>query len=100
MDAVLKRYKRLPQAAQSRRNNLQEASAFYQFCRDVEDELAWMAERQSLAKSDEFGESVSEVQTFIKRHQKLRQEVLAREQVNVALHVMQAARCCEQAVSE
>ena len=81
VDGVLKRYKRLPEAAQSRRSNLQEASAFYQFCRDVDDELAWIAERQSLARSDEFGESVSEVQTFIKRHQKLRQEVLARDQV-------------------
>lgn len=81
VDGVLKRYKRLPQACQSRRTNLQEAIAFYQFCRDIDDELAWIAERYPLARSDEFGDSLSEVQTFIKRQQKLRQEVLSREQV-------------------
>lgn len=56
---------------QIRRDNLEDALLLYQFLRDADDELAWLAEKEPLAASTDLGNSLNAVQSLQKKHQVL-----------------------------
>lgn len=70
---------------QIRRDNLEDALLLYQFQRDVEDELQWLAEKQPFAASSDYGNSLNTVQKLQKKQQVLEGELLSHEPVVNAL---------------
>jgi spectrin beta len=70
---------------QIRRDNLEDALLLYQFQRDVEDELQWLAEKQPFAASSDYGSSLNTVQKLQKKQQVLEGELLSHEPVVNAL---------------
>lgn len=63
------RYQSLQEPMQIRRDNLEDALLLYQFLRDVDDELAWLNEKEPLAASTDLGNSLNAVQSLQKKHQ-------------------------------
>lgn len=64
-----RRYTSLHEPLQIRRENLEEALQLQQFLRDVDDEMSWIREKESLASSADLGSSLSSVQSLQKKHQ-------------------------------
>lgn len=54
---------------QIRRDNLEDALLLYQFLRDADDEMQWLAEKEPLAASTDLGNSLNSVQSLQKKHQ-------------------------------
>lgn len=48
---------------------MEDALLLYQFLRDVDDELAWLNEKEPLAASTDLGNSLNAVQSLQKKHQ-------------------------------
>ncbi|XP_040070142.1 spectrin beta chain, non-erythrocytic 1 [Ixodes scapularis] len=78
-DSIVKRYTSLHEPLQIRRENLEEALQLQQFLRDVDDEMSWIREKESLASSADLGSSLSSVQSLQKKHQGLEAEIQAHE---------------------
>lgn len=78
-DAIIKKYTSLHEPVQIRRENLEESLLLQQFCRDVDDELSWIREKEPLASSSDLGSSLSAVQSLQKKHQGLEAEIQAHE---------------------
>lgn len=70
---------------QIRRDNLEDALLLYQFTRDVEDELQWLAEKEPFVASSDYGTSLNTVQKLQKKQQALEAELLSHEPVVSAL---------------
>jgi len=54
---------------QIRRDNLEDTLLMHQFLRDVDDELQWVAEKESQASSTDLGTTLTAVQSLQKKHQ-------------------------------
>jgi spectrin beta len=54
---------------QIRRDSLEDALLLHQFLRDVDEELQWVAEKETQASSNELGTSLTAVQSLQKKHQ-------------------------------
>lgn len=63
------RYHSLQEPMQIRRDNLEDALLLYQFSRDIEDELQWLAEKEPFAASSDYGTSLNTVQKLQKKQQ-------------------------------
>ena len=44
-------------------------TAFVRLCRDVDEELSWLAEKEPLVSSADLGSSLAQVQSLQKNHQ-------------------------------
>lgn len=84
--SVIKRYQSLQEPMQIRRDNLEDALLLYQFLRDADDEMQWLAEKEPLAASTDLGNSLNSVQSLQKKHQALEAEISSREPVVSALY--------------
>ena len=51
-----------------RHQQLEDSLKLHQFLHDVEDELAWMREREPLASNTDLGSSLTSVQSLLKKH--------------------------------
>ncbi|KAL1131759.1 hypothetical protein AAG570_011372 [Ranatra chinensis] len=78
---ILDRYRSLQEPMQIRRDNLDDALLLYQYLRDTEDELQWLAEKEPIAASTDLGNSLNAVQSLQKKHQALEAELHSREPV-------------------
>lgn len=78
-DGIIKRYTSLHEPLQIRRDNLEESLQLQQLLRDVDDEMSWIREKESLASSTDLGTSLSSVQSLQKKHQGLEAEIQAHE---------------------
>ncbi|XP_058795855.1 spectrin alpha chain [Phymastichus coffea] len=58
----------LKQLAVNRGQRLQESLAYQQFLAKVEEEEAWMAEKQQLLSLEDYGDTMAAVQGLIKKH--------------------------------
>lgn len=67
----------------SRHKRLDESEAFQAFLGDVEEEEAWMNEKQQILGSDNFGENMAGVQGLLKKHDTF--------QVDLELHKQRVA---------
>ncbi len=56
-----------------RHQQLEDSLKLHQFNHDVEDELAWVREREPLASSSTLGTTLTSVQNLQKKHQVSRQ---------------------------
>jgi len=54
---------------QIRRDRLEDALLLHQFLRDVDDELQWVAAKETQASSADLGTSLTAVQSLQKKHQ-------------------------------
>ena len=68
-DSVTKRYEALHEPVQIREENLSAALLLYQLLRDIDEELLWLHEKNPLATSQDLGDSLTTVQTALKKHQ-------------------------------
>uniref|UniRef100_T1IQM9 Spectrin beta chain n=1 Tax=Strigamia maritima TaxID=126957 RepID=T1IQM9_STRMM len=69
------RFEKLKAPLEARKAQLEKKKEAYQFRRDVEDELLWIAEKMPLATSTECGNSLYGVQLLQKKNQSLRTEI-------------------------
>jgi len=59
----------LKQGYLDRTNQLDEAFLFHQFLTKVDEEEAWINEKQKLLKVEHYGESITDVQSLLKKHE-------------------------------
>ncbi|XP_053212819.1 spectrin alpha chain-like [Panonychus citri] len=72
---VVDKYKSLKKPMISRRNRLKDALRLQKLFRDVEDEEAWMREKEPIAASTNRGRDLIGVQNLIKKHQAVMNEI-------------------------
>lgn len=72
---VEERFQQLKQPLVERQTQLEKKKEAFQFRRDVEDELLWIAEKMPQATSKEYGNSLFHVHMLEKKNQSLRTEV-------------------------
>ncbi|XP_028393281.1 spectrin beta chain, non-erythrocytic 1-like isoform X3 [Dendronephthya gigantea] len=65
----------LEEPLSTRSKELEDQVKFYQFNRDVDDELEWIREKEPQVKSTNYGSDLFEVQRLQKKHQNLRAEI-------------------------
>uniref|UniRef100_A0A915I8Y9 SH3 domain-containing protein n=1 Tax=Romanomermis culicivorax TaxID=13658 RepID=A0A915I8Y9_ROMCU len=71
----LQRYKNLHDPLNRRKGKLAESLKCHQLFRDIEDELAWIREKEQVATSTNRGRDLIGVQNLIKKHQGLLTEI-------------------------
>jgi len=76
---VSERFQKLQAPLEERKNKLLKKKEAYQFRRNVEDEMMWLAEKMPLASSTNYGDSLFSVQTLLKKNHQLANEVDNRE---------------------
>lgn len=72
---VEQRFEQLKHPLLERQRQLEKKKEAFQFRRDVEDELLWIAEKMPQALSTEYGNSLFHVHMLEKKNQSLRTEV-------------------------
>ena len=65
IDSLQKRFDELGQAAQRRKAKLDENSAFLQFIWKADVVESWIGDKESMARSDDYGRDLSSVQTLL-----------------------------------
>ena len=65
----LPRYCQLEDPMAHRHQQLEDSLRLHQFIHDKEDELRWVREREPLASSSALGNSLTTVQSLLKKHQ-------------------------------
>uniref|UniRef100_A0A0K8SEL8 Spectrin beta chain n=2 Tax=Lygus hesperus TaxID=30085 RepID=A0A0K8SEL8_LYGHE len=73
--AVEERFQKLKEPLVLRQKHLEKNKEAFQFRRDVEDEKLWIAEKMPLATSTEYGNSLFNVHTLMKKNQSLATEI-------------------------
>ena len=58
----------LKRKADNRGRKLDESLSFQQFAASIEEEEAWINEKQHLLSSDDYGDSLAAVQGLLKKH--------------------------------
>lgn len=66
---ILYRYYSLQEPMQIRRDNLEDALIHYRLLRDIEEEMAWIDDKELLINSNDFGSSSHSVQALQNKHQ-------------------------------
>lgn len=74
-DNVVERYRSLSKPMSVRRLRLQDALKVQQLFRDIEDEEAWIREKEPIAASTNRGRDLIGVQNLIKKHQAVLNEI-------------------------
>ncbi|ESO95207.1 hypothetical protein LOTGIDRAFT_202396 [Lottia gigantea] len=69
LDQLDKNWKELKSSAQDRGHKLEQSYAYQQFSANVEEEEAWISEKQHLLSGDDFGDTMAAVQGLIKKHE-------------------------------
>ncbi|XP_026156546.1 spectrin beta chain, non-erythrocytic 5 isoform X2 [Mastacembelus armatus] len=75
---TINRYNSLSQPMQSRRETLEAWQVLFQFCRDMEEEVAWLRERLASTTATDWGSSLSSTQQLLHKHQAVMQEISSR----------------------
>ncbi|XP_077282982.1 spectrin beta chain isoform X2 [Arctopsyche grandis] len=78
--AVEQRFEQLKAPLVQRQRHLEKKKEAFQFCRDVEDEKLWIAEKMPQAQSKEYGNSLFNVHMLKKKNQSLKTEIDNHEQ--------------------
>lgn len=73
------RYKELEKPCIIRRENLNDALAFYGWMSEAEEQIEWISDRKPLALSTDYGDTLHAVQSLIKKHAHLAAEVNSRQ---------------------
>ncbi|CAF0847409.1 unnamed protein product [Brachionus calyciflorus] len=79
IDGINSRHEAVKQSAQTRRERLSEANTLFQFCRDLDDEEAWIKEKKLLVSSEDYGRDLASVQNLRKKHKRLEAELQSHE---------------------
>ncbi|XP_068689103.1 spectrin beta chain-like isoform X1 [Montipora foliosa] len=79
--AVAERFMGLSKPAEERREKLQESLVLYRFLANVDEELAWIRDKEPLVKSDDLGRNLIGVQNLIKKQEAVDAEITAHEQL-------------------
>ena len=69
VDLPIRRYKALEGPWLIRKTNLDDTVALYKFNNEVADELDYFAEKTAILENNNFGSSVSEVQSLQRKHE-------------------------------
>ncbi|KAK6634026.1 hypothetical protein RUM44_004633 [Polyplax serrata] len=72
---VEERFQQLKQPLLERQRQLEKKKEAFQFCRDVEDEKLWIAEKMPQGRSTDYGTSLFNVHMLRKKNQSLRTEI-------------------------
>ncbi|KAK6196167.1 hypothetical protein SNE40_001445 [Patella caerulea] len=69
LDQLDTNWRELKDSATDRGQKLEQSYAYQQFSANVEEEEAWISEKQHLLSGDDFGETLAAVQGLIKKHE-------------------------------
>ncbi|TRY84982.1 hypothetical protein DNTS_028857 [Danionella cerebrum] len=75
---VVNRYNGLAEPLQARRETLEAWQLLFQFYRDLQDELLWIEEKLQAMATKEWGPSLQSMQTMVKKHLVVMQEIKSR----------------------
>ncbi|CAK6979040.1 spectrin beta chain%2C non-erythrocytic 5 [Scomber scombrus] len=75
---TINRYNSLSKPLQSRRDILMAWQVLFQFCRDLEEEVAWLSDRLPSISAKDLGSSLSVTQQLLHKHQVVMQEISSR----------------------
>lgn len=78
---AISHFHQLQEPMQSKKDLLEASLMFHQFSRDVDDELRWLSDRETLAGSKDLGNSLTAVQRLQKKHLALEAELLSHEPI-------------------
>ncbi|KJE88866.1 hypothetical protein CAOG_08407 [Capsaspora owczarzaki ATCC 30864] len=67
-DAISARFAELPPLADGRKKKLDYVIELHRFARDVDDELAWIGEKDNVAASTDYGKNQTSAQSLQKKH--------------------------------
>lgn len=57
------------------------------FCRDVDETISWIKEKEQLMASDDFGRDLASVQALLRKHEGLERDLAALEdKVSISVH--------------
>ena len=76
---IIRSYNALYEPMNKRREILEEYFAFYQFKRDIEDELLWIREKENQMAQFDHGNMLQEIQRLLKRLKMIESEIQTRE---------------------
>ncbi|CAG9789926.1 unnamed protein product [Diatraea saccharalis] len=78
-DKAVNRYRQLQEPMSIRRDNLEDAALLHRWERDAHEEARWLKERETAVHSEEWGSTLAEAQTLLKKHLAVEAEIIARE---------------------
>ena len=85
VDEALGRMERLQNSSVVMKDNLDESLVYHEFVKDIHDAILWEKEKIALVSSSEFGKSLVEVQSMMKRHQLLEADIANHNSIVEAL---------------
>eukprot|EP00118_Oscarella_pearsei_P018140 m.184464 g.184464 ORF g.184464 m.184464 type:complete len:3710 (+) comp39319_c1_seq2:34-11163(+) len=75
--ALIDDYYALTEPTSQRRARLEASLELQQFFRDIDDELAWIREREPVASASDLGQNLTGVRNLMKKHQALEGEIVS-----------------------
>ena len=85
VDDALKQLEALQNATVVMKDNLDDSLVYHEFVKDIHDAILWEKEKIALVSSSEFGKSLVEVQSMMKRHQLLEADIANHNNIVEAL---------------
>lgn len=81
----MQRLETLQQRSMDVRDSLEDSLVYHEFVKDIHDALLWEKEKYALVSSGDFGKSLVEVQSMMKRHQLLEVDIANHDSIVKAL---------------
>ncbi|GAV01441.1 hypothetical protein RvY_12154 [Ramazzottius varieornatus] len=94
-DHMLRRFEALKEPIRRRRSRLEDSQRLHRLYRDLDDEEAWVREKEPVVSSQNRGRDLMGVQNLIKKHQSVMSEIAAHEP-----HVEAVARAADDLVDQ
>lgn len=85
VNSALQRLETLQQRSMDVRDSLEDSLVYHEFVKDIHDALLWEKEKYALVSSGDFGKSLVEVQSMMKRHQLLEVDIANHDSIVKAL---------------
>ena len=82
---AMKRLEELQQRSMDAKESLEDSLVYHEFVKDIHDALLWEEEKIALVSSPDFGKSLIEVQSMMKRHQLLESDIANHNSIVKAL---------------
>ena len=81
----MRRLEELQQRCMDMKDSVADSLVYHEFVKDIHDALLWEKEKIALVSSPDFGKSLVEVQSMMKRHQLLDSDVANHDSIVKAL---------------
>lgn len=85
VNEAMQRLESLQQRSMVMKESLEDSLVYHEFVKDIHDALLWEKEKAALVSSPDFGKSLVEVQSMMKRHQLLEADIANHDNIVKAL---------------